>query len=68
MPESLLSAKPRGDEDVSKAGGGDEFGGADEDAGGGEDLLDAVLGEGEVGGAGVAAIDGPFGFPWSRGC
>ena len=27
-----------------------------------------VWGEGKVGGAGVAAIDGPFGFPWSWRC
>ena len=53
---------------MSEAGGGNEFFRADEDFGGCEDLLVPVWGEGEVGGAGIAAVDGPFGFPWGWGC
>ena len=35
---------------------------ADEGAAGGPDTLLAVGGEGDVGGAGVAAVEGPFGL------
>lgn len=53
---------------MGEARGGDEFAGADENFAGCEDLLDAIFGEGELGGAGVATIFRPFGFPWGWGC
>ena len=40
----------------------DEFPGAQEEFAGGQDLFAPVGGEEELGGAGVAAIDGPFGL------
>lgn len=65
--ESRLGPLARADEDVSHLARVDELPGADKLCGRADDLLHAVLGQGQLCYAGVPAVDGPLGLAFMRG-
>ena len=61
---SVASACAGGDVDFGEVLGVDDLSGPDYDMAGAGDLGFADVGEGDVGAAGVTAVDGPLGLSW----